>query len=178
MFSKILFIGPMGAGKSTAIAQISQIDPVSTEVENTDREQFDKATTTVALDYGEIALNEELSLMLYGIPGQDRFDFVWPVLAQGALGAILLLNNESPDAIQEMHEFLEAFPDLTQKHAVVIGVGRVSADHPMQDYRRALMERNLPLPVFTTDARDRQQVLLLLETLVATAEINQYLDGT
>ena len=80
----ILFAGPMGAGKTTAIRTLSDIPVVSTEAANTDRAQSDKETTTVALDYGEISVSDEEKVRLYGIPGQRRFEFMWKILRERA----------------------------------------------------------------------------------------------
>jgi hypothetical protein len=77
----ILFAGPMGSGKTTAIKSLSDIPVIATEAANSDRETADKATTTVAIDYGEIGVTDEEKIRLYGIPGQRRFDFMWRILA-------------------------------------------------------------------------------------------------
>ena len=55
----ILFTGPMGAGKTTAIRSLSEIEVVSTEAGNSERHIVDMATTTVALDYGEIVIGSD-----------------------------------------------------------------------------------------------------------------------
>jgi signal recognition particle receptor subunit beta len=56
-YRKVVFAGTMGAGKTTAIRALSEIAPMSTEVANRQTELHGKAQTTVALDYGEIALH-------------------------------------------------------------------------------------------------------------------------
>src|SRR5690606_20066773 len=86
----ILFAGPMGAGKTTAIRSVSEIPVVSTEAENNERNISDKPTTTVALDYGEILLSDDEKVRLYGLPGQKRFDFMWRILVERAMGMVLL----------------------------------------------------------------------------------------
>jgi signal recognition particle receptor subunit beta len=49
-----------------------------------------KTTTTVAMDFGRITINDEVVLYLFGTPGQDRFWFVWDELSMGAVGAVVL----------------------------------------------------------------------------------------
>ena len=78
----ILFAGPMGAGKTTAIRTLSDIEVVSTEAANSERNVVDKPTTTVALDYGEITLGDEEKIRLYGVPGQERFDGIDALITQ------------------------------------------------------------------------------------------------
>src|ERR1700704_1899826 len=51
-----------------------------------------KTTTTVAMDFGRITLDEDLVLYLFGTPGQRRFWFMWDDLVRGAIGAIVLVD--------------------------------------------------------------------------------------
>ncbi|SDS64087.1 GTP-binding protein [Pseudomonas oryzae] len=175
MPAKILFIGPMGAGKTTAIAAVSDVAPVATDVLNTDTAQCDKPTTTVAMDYGEIQLDDDM-VVLYGIPGQDRFDFMWSILAEGALGAVLLLDHQRPQACRDLLDYLDAFPQLGGRGALVVAVGRAGAAPAaaLRPYREALAARGLALPLFAADVRRKDDVLLLIETLIANAEVNAW----
>src|SRR5690606_3823761 len=77
---KILFTGPVGAGKTTAITSLSDTPPVLTESLASDGTMRRKPTTTVALDYGVMRLSVKDQLHLYGTPGQERFDFMWDIL--------------------------------------------------------------------------------------------------
>lgn len=175
---KIIFIGPMGAGKTTAISAVSDIEPITTEADNNDQLSSAKATTTVAMDYGEIVLSDSDTVALYGIPGQERFAFMWPILAQGAMGAVLLLDDRMEQPQAQLATYLDAFAELAEKGALVIGVGRVSepVEPRLALYRALLDQRELALPLFVTDVRQKQNVLLLIESLIATAEANQLLD--
>ena len=80
---KILFTGSMGAGKTTAIASVSDVAPVQTEAVNSDLSQHSKTHTTVAMDYGEVQLAGGDRLRLYGTPGQRRFNVMWQILGRG-----------------------------------------------------------------------------------------------
>jgi signal recognition particle receptor subunit beta len=166
---KVLFVGSMGAGKTTAIATISEIPPVSTEAENSAREEFDKATTTVALDYGEISLPDGDKLRLYGAPGQTRFEFMWHILSRGALGIVFLVDNSRPDPCGDLRAFLQAFAGSIgdAATAAVVGVGRTEthASPSLDDHYRVLEELSLSLPVFAVDVREREDVLLMLDVL-------------
>lgn len=175
---KIIFIGPMGAGKTTAIRAVSDIDPITTEADNNDQLTSAKATTTVAMDYGEIALDDAETVALYGIPGQQRFAFMWPILGQGAMGAVLLLNDQMEQPQEQLEVYLDAFPELAAKGALVIGVGHATrpAEQTLAPYRELLQKRQLALPLFLTDVREKNNVLLLIESLIATAEANQLLE--
>ncbi|WBU39210.1 GTP-binding protein [Homoserinibacter sp. YIM 151385] len=175
----ILFAGPMGAGKTTAVEALSEIEMVRTEAGNTDRETADKATTTVALDYGEITLDEEDKVRLYGVPGQKRFDFMWSILKERARGLILLVHNDAPDSIDQMIEYLDEFAELDARGGVVIGVTRSDLElgPPLDDYSAALRLRRpeLVVPVYTVDPRDQDQMRTMLMTLIANIEIRAML---
>ena len=171
----ILFTGPMGAGKTTAIKSLSDIDVVSTEANNSERHVVDKATTTVALDYGEILIDGEEKVRLYGIPGQKRFDFMWAILKERAKGMILLVNSDAPDPIGQMLAFIDDFRELYDRGGVVVGVSRadVIAGPTLSDFSDALERTNpdLVIPVFTVDPRDRNQMEDVLLALIANIEM-------
>ncbi len=174
---KLLFAGPMGAGKTTAIRAISDIPPVSTETVNIDVAQHRKAETTVGMDYGEAKLEDGSRLRLYGLPGQSRFDFMWKILTQGAMGLILLIDNTREDSVEQMGLYLDAFDGLTKTSSVVIGVGRLSEGRTqINDYSQALEKRGLQLPIFGVDVRRRDDVLLLLETLLHQIEAFEWVN--
>ncbi len=168
---KLLFAGPMGAGKTTAIRTISDIAPVSTEAANIDKAQHGKAETTVGLDYGETLLEGGERLRLYGLPGQTRFEFMWKIVMKGALGMILLLDNSRDDPVAQMEIYLDAFEELARSSSMVIGVGRsAEGSTRIHDYTQKLQARGLCLPVFAVDVRKRDDVLLLLEALLQQIE--------
>jgi uncharacterized protein len=164
----------MGAGKTTAIKSLSETDVISTEANNSERHIADKDTTTVALDYGEIVLDTEDKIRMYGIPGQKRFDFMWNILKQRAEGMILLVNNDAADPLTEMLNFLEDFSELYDRGGVVIGISRsdVSPTPAISDYARALAEKHpdMTIPIFTVDPRDRDHMQTALLSLVVSIE--------
>ncbi|MCB1552792.1 MAG: ATP/GTP-binding protein [Xanthomonadales bacterium] len=170
---KIVFTGPMGAGKTTAIAAISDAPPVSTDVFNADRQSADKDTTTAALDFGQIVLDDGLVVRLYGTPGQDRFDFMWRILGRGALGVVLLLDASRVTALTELDAYLDSFADQARSGCLVIGLGRTGSPGAIDaaDVLRRLRVDRLALPVFSVDVRRREDVMLLMEALLSLIEV-------
>ncbi|MEA3183427.1 MAG: uncharacterized protein QOI59_6950 [Gammaproteobacteria bacterium] len=169
---KIVFTGPMGAGKTTAIRSISDIPPVSTEVDNTDRASYNKDSTTVALDYGQLLLEDGTAVRLYGTPGQERFSFMWEILCNGAIGVVLLIDGSSATALADLRAYAETFHRINPNQPFVIGVGRTNPDDTdlLDRYAQTLAAGGIVAPVFDVDVRNREDVLLLIETLLCILE--------
>jgi len=85
---KMVVTGPFNAGKTEFIQTVSEIDVVSTERKISSPQERVKETTTVAMDFGRITVDESLVLYLFGTPGQKRFDFMWEILSEGMLGSL------------------------------------------------------------------------------------------
>jgi len=170
--TKIIFAGPVGSGKTSAIACLSDIPVISTDVAATDETQARKETTTVAMDYGFITLEDGSYVHLYGTPGQDRFDFMWQILVQGGIGLILLVDAARDDPASDMTFYLDAFKDFIEETGVVIGVTRT--DLVTNDVYGALLERLMErgevFPILEVDAREGEDVRTLVRTLLAILE--------
>jgi len=102
---KIIFAGPVGAGKTTAISVISDIPIVSTDESASDMTLVRKPNTTVAMDYGLMKLDGQERVHLYGTPGQERFNFMWDDPDRGRFGAGFAARQYTRQSIQG-HEFL------------------------------------------------------------------------
>jgi uncharacterized protein len=169
---KIIFTGPVGAGKTTAIAAISDVPPIKTDAAATDMTKNRKAATTVAMDYGVMNLGGGEKIHLYGTPGQERFDFMWEILITGGIGLILLLDNTRPDPFQDMKFFLEAFRKFIEDTSVAIGVTQMDLNnrHTIEDYHAQLKTLDLNPPLFAVDARKKHDVSLLVQSLMYTLD--------
>jgi signal recognition particle receptor subunit beta len=168
---KILFTGTTGAGKTTAIAAVSEIPPLNTDVRNTDP-NVQKAMTTVGLDYGELTLENGDKLRLYGTPGQQRFEFMWKVLARGALGLVILIDNSQPDPLADLDLYLAGFAALIRDRSCVVAVGRMDSNPApgLEVYASHLERRGVLCPVLPVDVRDAAQVVQVLELLLLQLE--------
>lgn len=168
---KIVFSGPMGAGKTQAIASLSDIPVVSTEVKNTDLDTNTKALTTVGMDYGELTIEGGASIGLYGTPGQERFSFIWPILSQGALGVVILIDHSAADPVADLARYLETFDKIYQGR-IVVGISQVDKkpEREFSIYRDWLDKVGRNLPVFPVDMRKRDDVLLLVESIITSLE--------
>lgn len=106
---KMVVTGPFNAGKTEFIQSVSEIDVVSTERKISSDAERVKDTTTVAMDFGRITVDEELVLYLFGTPGQRRFDFMWEILSEGMLGFVVMIDSTRPETFREGRNILETF---------------------------------------------------------------------
>jgi hypothetical protein len=161
----------MGAGKTTVVGAISDIPPVCTDVPITgDGARGDKTMTTVALDYGALRLDGDRRLLIFGTPGQRRYDFMCRILARGALGIVILIDHAGQDPAEDLSYYLDLFAETIAESSAVIGVTHTD-ERPattLQPYYDVLATRDLALPVFTIDARRREDIVMMLEALLAT----------
>jgi uncharacterized protein len=168
---KIVIAGGFGVGKTTTVASISEIDPLTTEARMTETAAGvddagllpEKVTTTVAMDFGRVTLSDDLRLYLFGTPGQSRFGFMWDDVAHGAIGALVVVDSRRLDDCYPALDFVE-----DRGLPFVVGVNRFEGGlaHDVDSIRWALaVHDEVPLVLF--DARDRASVR---DALVAVAE--------
>ncbi len=169
---KIVFTGPVGAGKTTAITSISDIPPITTDEVASDMTRKNKSRTTVAFDYGVMTLDGSNKIHLYGTPGQERFDFMWDILAKNSLGLVLLIDNTREDPIGDLVFFLDAFKPLIDETALAIGITQMdlSASPPLSIYNKKIQELKRKAAVFQVDARVKSDVSILVQALLFTID--------
>ncbi len=168
---KIIFTGPVGAGKTTLIKAFSGSEPVLTEVRASDEVSQLKESTTVAMDYGSVILDEETKVHLYGTPGQKRFDFMWDILSRGSMGLAILINAKAPKPFDDLRFYLDAFKGLIveQDLPVVVGINQVNKDQPepsRAEFKAVAEEFRLGIPVLMIDAREEKDVRRMVMTLL------------
>ncbi|MDH5601031.1 MAG: ATP/GTP-binding protein [Gammaproteobacteria bacterium] len=177
---KIIFTGPVGSGKSTAINSISDMAVISTEQIATDHVKNRKETTTVALDYGMIKLGEGENIHLYGTPGQERFNFMWEILVNNAIGIVILVDNANKDPLSDLSFFLKAFEKFIHTNAIAVGITRtdLSGGPSLPDYRRILKDFGLNPPLFEIDGRKKDEVSMLIQALLFSLDQSFHEDET
>jgi signal recognition particle receptor subunit beta len=171
---KIIFTGPVGAGKSTAIRSISDVMHIHTEELATDMTKKQKNTTTVALDYGVMNLPGDQNIHIYGTPGQQRFSFMWDILIKGGIGLVLLINNTGKDPIGDLKFFVTEFKTFIAETQLVIGICHIDQCKTpnINDFNQAFSEVSEkegltgPVPIFSVDASKKKDVATLVEALL------------
>nr|WP_020500060.1 ATP/GTP-binding protein [Sciscionella marina] len=175
---KIVVSGGFGVGKTTFVGAASEIAPVRTEEVLTDRSvgvddlsgTVDKATTTVAMDFGRISLREQLVLYLFGTPGQQRFWFMWDDLVRGAIGAVILVDTR---------RLIDSFPviDYFERTNIpfVIAVNGFDGDFPYaHEHLREALALDARRPMVDCDARDTTSATRTLIAVVEHALANRH----
>jgi signal recognition particle receptor subunit beta len=168
---KIVFAGPVGAGKTTAIRSVSDLPPVSTEVPLLDEVEGDKATTTVALDFSSVLLDDGTVVQLYGLPGQDHFAFMRAIVLNGAIGAVLVLNGAESGVAEDCRLWLQSLNENADGLPIVVGITKtdIVPDFDLGEIRSVLRAAGLVTPVLTFDARQREQTEQVLRSLLSVA---------
>jgi len=162
---KMVVTGPFNAGKTAFIRSVSEIDVVSTERKISSEAERIKETTTVAMDFGRITVDDDLVLYLFGTPGQKRFDFMWEILSEGMLGFIVMVDSARPETFREARGILNTFRAYAPTPYVVAANKQDMDDAwTVDDLRIALkLDPNIKmLPCISTDKEMVKKVLLEL----------------
>jgi small GTP-binding protein len=163
---KMVVTGPFNSGKTAFIRSISEIEVVSTERKISLEVEKVKETTTVAMDFGRITVDDDLVLYLFGTPGQKRFDFMWEILSEGMLGFVVIVDSSRPETFREARFILDTFRAYAPTPYVVAANKQdIPEAWPVDDLRIAL-KLDPSVKCIPCVASDKEKVkTILLELL-------------
>jgi signal recognition particle receptor subunit beta len=174
-YNKIVFTGTVGSGKTEAVQTLSDIPIIRTDVIPTDDVKDFKESTTLAMDYGELHMDNDEILALYGTPGQKRFSYMWDILARDTMGIVVLVDNSRKDPIEDLCIYVSNFKQHIDNSTVVFGITHLDLFqdplYEMKKYYDFFQGQNYAFPIFPVDARKRSNVIVLVESLLAMLEI-------
>ncbi|PRY01740.1 hypothetical protein CLV72_101324 [Allonocardiopsis opalescens] len=171
--TKIVIAGGFGAGKTTLVGSVSEIPPVTTEaimtaasndVDDTSATP-NKTTTTVAMDFGRITIDQQLIMYMFGTPGQSRFWFMWDDLVRGAVGAVVVVDC---NRLAESFDAVDYFENKQIPYVVALNRFDGQLAYTVDQVREAL-EIPESVPVIDFDARDRRSSGRVLVTMLEYA---------
>ena len=168
---KMVVTGPFSSGKTTFIRSVSEIDVVSTERKISTEALRIKETTTVAMDFGRITVDDDLVLYLFGTPGQKRFDFMWEILSEGMLGFIVMVDSARPETFREAKSILHTFRAYAPTPYVVAANKQDVPDAWNVDDLRIALKLDHKIKMLPCVASDKESVkAALLELLYSILE--------
>jgi hypothetical protein len=128
---KIGVTGTVGAGKTSFVRAISEIEVVDTERTITDETALLKSSTTVGFDFGRLTLNSGQILHIYGTPGQFRFDFMWDILIPNVHAYVFLVDTHRPQDFRSNRRLLKYMKQKTQS-PMIIGLTHTDCEDAWQ----------------------------------------------
>lgn len=160
-YLKLAVVGEVGAGKTQLISTLSEIAPIKTESKSS--VDIGKDLTTVGIDYGRLEITEDIALGIYGLPGQERYSFVWETVGRSIWGLLILVKcGESVD-IEAINTVIQYFSPAESQVGCIVGL--THADHfsdeiiqkQSSEIDQFLQQQGIKAPVLKLDPRDAEQ---------------------
>jgi len=166
-YRKLAVIGEVGAGKTQIISTLSEISPIETEAESSI--DIGKTHTTVGIDYGRISLSNDTALGLYGVPGQERYSFLWDLVNSSLWGLLILIKYGETPNYENLNKLLTYFAPNDNGTTCVVGITHCEGlNHEVlaalhQEIQATLEYHQIVAPIFGIDPRDKSSAISALQ---------------
>jgi len=168
----IIFSGPVGSGKTTAITTLGDMPRDGANRTKTVKMPDRKPEMTVDMDYGTMSIDGGEKMHLYGMPDHECFETVGKKLTTNGLGLVLLLDNTTTDPLSDMTLFLESFKIYINETAVAVGITKTDVSQllTVDAYQQRFKQSGFKGAVFEVDARDYNDMSCLVQALLFTID--------
>lgn len=168
---KLVVTGPFNAGKTTFVNTLSQFEAVNTDrATSHKREAALKPSTTVAMDYGRVKLNGSANVHLFGTPGQERFEFMCDLLADGMHGFIFLVDSTDDGSLTSARKMLSLFQKRGNVPYLLAANKADQKNGLKQEEIRKRLKLSPQQPIVPCVATKRSSVQTIVEQLVSMIE--------
>lgn len=166
---KLIVAGDVGAGKTSFVKAISEIEPITTDEIITEQAYLSlKGTTTVAMDFGMLTVTDDLVLHIYGTPGQKRFSFMWEVLTEGAFAVIFLADASRIESVFHTNQMIDHFQEKIAKLPYMVCVTKLDLPESLSLIDvMTMMNRQEAITFLPINANDEYQVRDALITMLS-----------
>jgi len=160
---KIIVCGPYNAGKTTFVRNVNSNEFLGTEEKEIDLETFtEKETTTTIGVEVNFYKNEGEELLFMGVPGQEKFDFIWEIVGQHFDGILFLY--PAHESIERLKFYIDFFSKMdsfsTALKMILITHCEKVENIPLQKAEQ------FGFPVKFIDPRKKDQVLEVVSFVV------------
>lgn len=169
IYKKIAIVGQVGSGKTQLISTLSEISAFETDVESTI--DIGKEHTTVGIDYGRMNLDADTAIGLYGVPGQERYSFLWDFVNNSLWGLAILVKYGEESALESFEALLNYFSPEKQRLPCIVAITHSENIETKtlrsfsNAYHQTLIRQDVTAPIIYIDARDRESSVSLLHAL-------------
>ncbi|MDB5769091.1 MAG: GTPase-like protein [Collimonas fungivorans] len=161
---RIVLLGPMGIGKTTAIRSLCGDMMVDCDVPNMDPVSSEKTSTTVGADFGVVDLDGGEQLHIYGSPGQDRFDFVRGWLLSMAIGVVVMIDANEAGAVDMAEQYLRTVHAVSETMPCMLLLARPISPEASNRFASKLTSAlGIAVPMIAVDVREKSQMLDALD---------------
>jgi len=174
-YLKLAVVGEVGAGKTKLINTLSEINPIETETKSS--VDIGKEYTTVGIDYGRLMISEDVALGIYGLPGQERYSFVWRTVGKSIWGLFILVKFGDEINAESLRSVIKYFSPVESKVGCIVGIthSENQPENEIQNFTaeidQLLQSQGVKAPILKLDPRDIDSSKSFLKLFNA---INQY----